>query len=171
MRIAQPNLIEVGLHNESKHQADPMRMLITHQRPNRRGAAIVEMAMVLPLFMMVVLGVVEFGRAMMVGHMTTNAAREGTRMAIVDGASNTEVTNHVETFLADTVGVSASDVTVTISVEPASGNEDPLDKIEDAGPRDLVTVEVEVPFDKVSYIPGNYLNGKKLKSQSAMRHE
>ncbi|MBC8289375.1 MAG: pilus assembly protein [Planctomycetes bacterium] len=148
-----------------------MKLLTVKKRNDRRGAAVVEMAMVLPIFMMVVLGIVEFGRAMMVGQMVTNAAREATRMAIVDGSSNTSVTQWVETFLNDSLGVSASDVTVAITVDPAPGNEDPLDKIEDAQTRDLVTIKIDVPFDKVSYIPGDYLSGKKLKAQSAMRHE
>lgn len=141
------------------------------RRTERRGVAAVEMAMVLPIFVMVVLGIVEFGRAMMVGQMVTNAAREATRLSIVDGSSNTSVTTWVESFLNDSLGVSASDVTVTITVDPAPDNDDPLDKIEDAQTRDLVTIKIEVPFDKVSYIPGDYLSGKKLKAQSAMRHE
>lgn len=141
------------------------------RRRERRGAAVVEMAMVLPIFVMVVLGIVEFGRAMMVGQMVTNAAREATRLSIVDGSSNSSVSTWVESFLNDSLGVSASDVTVTITVDPAPGNDDPLDKIEDAQTRDLVTIKVEVPFDKVSYIPGDYLSGKKLKAISAMRHE
>ncbi|MDA1251585.1 MAG: TadE/TadG family type IV pilus assembly protein [Planctomycetota bacterium] len=141
------------------------------RKRDRRGAAVVEMAMVLPIFVMVVLGIVEFGRAMMVGQMVTNAAREATRLAIVDGSSNSSVTAWVESFLNDTLGVNASDVNVVITVDPAPGNDDPLDKIEDAQARDLVTIKVDVPFDKVSYIPGDYLSGKKLKAQSAMRHE
>lgn len=148
-----------------------MKLLTLRKRSNRRGAAVVEMAMVLPIFVMIVLGIVEFGRAMMVGQMVTNAAREATRLAIVDGSSNTSVTTWVTTFLNESLGVNTSDVTVAITVDPAPGNEDPLDKIEDAQTRDLVTIQVEVPFDKVSYIPGDYLSGKKLKGRSAMRHE
>ena len=44
------------------------------RKSDRRGAAVVEMAMVLPIFMMVVFGIVEFGRAMMVGQMVTRAS-------------------------------------------------------------------------------------------------
>lgn len=137
----------------------------------RSGAAAVEMAVMMPFFVMVVLGIVELGRAMMVSQMLTNAAREATRLAIVDGSSNASVTQSVESFLNKSIGVSASDLIVTVTVDPATGNEDPNDKIEDAQMRDLVTVVVEVPFDKVSYIPGDYLAGKNLKASSAMRCE
>ena len=137
----------------------------------RRGTAIVEMALVLPIFFMVVLGIVEFGRAMMVGQMVTNAAREGTRMGIIDGETNATVTAWIESFLNDSINVAAADVTVTITVDPATGNPDPFDQIGNASAKDLVTVHVSVPFDEVSYIPGDYLSGKNLSAQSAMRHE
>lgn len=137
----------------------------------RRGTAVVEMALVLPIFVAVVLGIIEFGRAMMVGQMVTNAARESTRLAIIDGSTNSSVTTWVKDFLQSSIGVASADVTVQITVEAAPGNPSPGNQIGSALPRDLVTVRVEVPFDKVSYIPGNYLNGKKLSAQSSMRHE
>jgi len=137
----------------------------------RRGAAIVEMALVLPIFFAVVLGIVEFGRAMMVSQMVTNAAREATRLAIIDGSTNSTVEAWVEEFLNDTINVTASEVTVTITVVAAPGNDDPLNQVGNAQVRDLVTIKVSVPFDKVSYVPGSYLNGKNLSAQSSMRHE
>jgi Flp pilus assembly protein TadG len=147
-----------------------MKQLI-HRHHKRRGAAIVEMALVLPIFFMVVLGIVEFGRAMMVSQMVTNAAREATRLAIIDGSTNTSVTTWVEEFLGDSINVEASDVTVTITVVAAPGNDDPLNQVANAQARDLVTVIVSVPFDEVSYVPGSYLNGKNLSARSSMRHE
>ncbi len=140
-------------------------------KARRSGVALVEMAVVLPIFFMVVLGIVEFGRAMMVGQMVTNAAREATRLAIIDGSTNSSVETWVKDFLEDSISAHPSDVTVAITVVPAAGNPDPLNEVGNASPRDLVTVKVEVPFDKVSYIPGDYLNGKKLSAQSSMRHE
>lgn len=137
----------------------------------RCGAAMVEMAVVLPVFFLVVLGIIEFGRAMMVSQMVTNSAREATRLAIIDGQTNTTVTTWVKDFLATTVGVASTDVTVTITVVAAEGNPNPLNQIGNAKSRDLVTVNVSLPFDKVSYIPGSYLNGKNLSAKSAMRHE
>ena len=67
--------------------------------------------------------------------------------------------------------MAASDVTVTITVDAAPGNDDQNDLVENAQARDLVTVNVSVPLDKVSYVPGSYLNGKNLSAQSSMRHE
>lgn len=137
----------------------------------RRGAAMVEMALVMPLFFMVVLGIMEFGRAMMVSNLVTNAAREGARMAVIDGSSNSDVTNSIKTFLNQSTGVSAADVTTTITVTAAAGNPNPGNEVGNARMRDLITVNVQVPFNSVMLIPGKYLAGKQLVGRSAMRHE
>ena len=62
-------------------------------------------------------------------------------------------------------------ISVTITVTAATGNPNPANEIANAQARDLVTINVLVPFNKVSYIPGSYLQGKNLSAQSAMRHE
>lgn len=58
-------------------------------RQDERGTSIVEMALVLPLFMLLVLGVMDFGRAIYVRNILANAARDGARFAIVDPANTT----------------------------------------------------------------------------------
>lgn len=138
---------------------------------SREGTALVEMALVLPIFVAVTLGIVEFGRAMMVGQLVTNAAREGARLGIIDGSSNAEVRTSIEQFLQQSAGIGAQDLTIQITVTPATGNPNPNNEVANALPRDLVTVFVSVPFTKVSYITGNYLNGKTLSGRCAMRHE
>jgi Flp pilus assembly protein TadG len=52
-----------------------------------RGAAAVEMAIILPLLLLVIGGLVDFGRAYFTKVVITNAAREGARAAVV-GAVN-----------------------------------------------------------------------------------
>lgn len=144
---------------------------LNRRRPERSGAALVEMALVLPIFVMVTLGIVEFGRAMMVGQIVSNAARETARLGIVDGSTNTGITTFCKDFLHDAINVNQSDVTVTITVTEHPGNPGASNTIENASAKDLVTIKVEVPFDKVSYVAGSYLSGKTLAGISAMRHE
>lgn len=149
-----------------------MRKLIPHkQRERRRGAALIELALILPIFFMVVLGIIEFGRAMMVSQLVTNAAREGARMAILDGSSNTQVQTWIKDFLATSLNVSADVLTVEITVTEAQGNPSAGNEVANASPRDLCMVKVSVPFDAVDYIPSKYLASKYLTGQSAMRHE
>lgn len=148
-------------------------MLKLRRKPHqtRRGAAMVEMALVLPLFVMIILGIIEFGRAMMVSQLITNAAREGARLAVIDGSSNTSVQSAVQSFLTGALRVSSTDVSVSISITPAAGNPDPGNECANAQARDLITVNVQVPYNKVNFIPARWLNGKNLVATSAMRHE
>ena len=50
---------------------------------NQKGAAIVEFAIVLPLILMFLFGILEFGLLMYNKAMITNASREGARLGIV----------------------------------------------------------------------------------------
>jgi len=101
----------------------------------RRGAAVVEMALILPIFFAVVLGIIEFGRAMMVGQMVTNAAREGSRMAILNGTTNAQIEQWIQDFLSGAINVDAADITVTTTVTPAVGNPDPGNEVGNAQAR------------------------------------
>jgi Flp pilus assembly protein TadG len=57
-----------------------------------RGAAAVEMAIVLPVLILLVGGIIDFGRAFMTQVILTNAAREGTRVAVVTKDATTAYT-------------------------------------------------------------------------------
>jgi len=52
-------------------------------RADTRGQALVEFALIVPLFLLLVFGVWEFGRAWQVYQTLTDAAREGGRAAVV----------------------------------------------------------------------------------------
>ena len=140
----------------------------THRR---RGAALVETAMVLPIFLSVTLGIIEFGRAMMVSQLVTNAAREGARIGSLDGATNSEIEAEIRSFLQGSANVGSGDVSIEISITPASGNPDPGNDVSLANVRDEINVVVSVPFNSVSFIDGNYLAGKNITGSATMRHE
>jgi Flp pilus assembly protein TadG len=59
----------------------------------RRGATVVEFAVVSPLFLLFIFGLIEFGRYVMVQQALTNAAREGSRTAALVTTSNPELVN------------------------------------------------------------------------------
>ena len=138
----------------------------------RRGAVTVEMALVLPIFISLVLGIIEFGRGFMVAQLVTNAAREGARRAIVDGSTNSDVTSYIQTFLHTSSNVATGDVSVTITVTPAAGNPaNPSNAISACQSRDLINIAVSIPFNKVALVTGKYLAGKNLTGSASMRHE
>jgi Flp pilus assembly protein TadG len=138
----------------------------------RRGAVVVEMAVVLPVFMMVVWGIVEFGRAMMVGQLVTNAARFGAREAMLDGSTNTAVVAAVQEFLTESVGgIRTSDISVTIRITPGAGNTNPGNQLSAAHVKDICQVSVTIPYSRVAYFSARFLQNANLRGVCSMRHE
>lgn len=148
-----------------------MKNLPKNPTNDRRGAALVEAALVLPIFFIAIIGIVEFGRGMMVSQLVTNASREAARRSVLDGSTNTIVETYIQDKLSGSLGVAAADVTVGITITPDPANSTTGNNLVDAQPYDLVTVDVAVPYDKVSFFTGRYLNGKTLKAETTMRHE
>lgn len=128
-------------------------------RNKRKGAAAVEFAVVAPIFFLLVFGMIEYGRMVMVQQVITNASREETRRAVFDGATATEVQTVVNSYLQ---GGSISGGTVTI--DPSAP--------ETAVYGDPVSVTVSIDFSQVSWLPSPmFLSGKQLTATSVMRRE
>jgi Flp pilus assembly protein TadG len=130
-------------------------------RRNRQGAAAVEFAIVAPLFFLLVFGMLEFGRAIMVQQVLTNAAREGARIAVLDSPNPThdQVVNTVTSYMQNS-GISGINVTMNPN-EPTT-----------ASYGQLVTVTVNVPFNSVSWLPAPwFLGGATLTASAVMRRE
>ena len=122
----------------------------------RRGAALVEFALVAPIFLLSVVGAVEFGRAIMVQEALTNASREGARVGILDGALSSDVTSAVNSYLA---GMSISNATTTVvPTDPgtyAAGTQ--------------VTVTVSIGYNSVTWVPSPwFLKNKTLSAATSM---
>ncbi len=138
---------------------------------NRRGAAVVETAIVLPLFLMITLGIVELGRGMMVGELLTEAARLGARQGSLAGSTNLEVEQSVKSFCATVLNTDSANVTVTISITPAVGNIDPGNDLSLANSGDLCVVSVSVPYNTVSFIQPTYLDSKNITGSASIPYE
>lgn len=64
--------------------------MVTRLLRDERGGAMVEFALVVPLLLVLMMGIIDFGRAWNVKQALTDAAREGARRAVVrDGAVKT----------------------------------------------------------------------------------
>jgi Flp pilus assembly protein TadG len=63
-----------------------MTARIASRRSSRRprGQSLVEFALVLPIFLLVMMGIIDFGRAIFSYNSLSNATRDGARVAIVD---------------------------------------------------------------------------------------
>jgi Flp pilus assembly protein TadG len=124
----------------------------------RRGAAAVEFAIVAPVFFMLVVGMIEIGRAIMVQQVLINASRVGARQAAMLTSSEDAVIDAVEDYVA---GVGMADVSTTVSPDPAT-----------AAAGTAITVDTSVSFADVSWLPAPwFMGGKTLTSSSVMRKE
>jgi Flp pilus assembly protein TadG len=130
-------------------------------RKKRRGAAVVEFAIVAPVFFLLVFGMIEYGRMVMVQQILTNASREGARVAVLDGATSTSVETAVTNYLTN-ASITGADVDIN-PPDPAS-----------AGYGQGITVTVSVPFSQVSWLPVPMFPGNDsmtLTAVSIMRRE
>ena len=129
----------------------------------RRGAHTVELAFVLPVFVSMVLGIVELGHAFMVQHLIQDAARQGCRTAILPQATNAIVTDLITKLLKDE-GI--PQVTISILVNNAPG------EVASATTNDDVRVCDSIAASDVSLIPNcrllNYLTDQ-LQGSSSLR--
>ncbi len=92
-------------------------------RKHRRGAAVVEAAIVAPILILLVLGVCELGWYVNCAQGVNNAARRGARAAVYHENSNAEVEAAVRTSLSNAMNIDPNAVTVRISRLTASGEE------------------------------------------------
>ena len=91
-----------------------MPRLSQHVR-SQRGAALLEMALTLPLLLLVCVGILEFGRAYQTWQVITNAAREGARIAVLPGMDDTAVRSRVQQYM--TIGQLPQAASATIAID------------------------------------------------------
>jgi len=82
---------------------------------SQRGAALLEMALTLPLLLLVCVGILEFGRAYQTWQVITNAAREGARIAVLPGMDDTAVRSRVQQYM--TIGQLPQAASATIAID------------------------------------------------------
>ena len=129
----------------------------------RRAAAVVEFAVVAPLLFALVLGIIEFGRAMMVLELLNNAARAGCRAGVLSGSTNTDVNSAITTALTGS-GVNSPSTTIDVNGSQAD--------VSTAQTGDTISVTVSVGADAVTWLPvPQFLGGKTLTGIVAMRRE
>lgn len=88
-----------------------------------RGQGLVEFALIVPLFLVLLLGMVEFGRAWMTKNILTGAAREGVRVGAVQQtptAAHDNAVTRAEGVL-NSAGIYGASVTVVDYETPEPG--------------------------------------------------
>ena len=138
------------------------------KRPMRvsQGAAAVEFALIAPLFLLMLGGIIEFGQAFRLEHLLSNACRRGARSAIFTGATTSKVQTNVKNQCVKMLGVKSSDVTVEVLV---NGTE--LD-VGSAVKGNQIDVKVTIPYSKAGVgFFNNLLSTAQLSSTCILEHE
>ena len=124
------------------------------ERESRRGGAIVESAFVLPIFVMLVFAQIESSRLGMVAQLLATAAREGCRVAVLNGSTQADVQARVDAVM------SGSNIAVgTVTPTPSNWSTAPGGT--------AITVALSVPYSRVSWLPTPYYLKTAVVSASA----
>jgi len=121
------------------------------------GQNLVEFALVLPILMLIILGIVEFSWAWLQTNTATSAAREAARVAAVTTSpySTAAAEARARTVLQN-AGIDSGAATVTISAPDAATQQ--------------ITVTVQFQYHSITgFIPG--LNGITLQGTTSIRWE
>jgi Flp pilus assembly protein TadG len=139
-----------------------MGKIVIKTKPNRKswgnikGQSLVEFALVVPLLLLLVIGIAEFGRAWMTKNILTGAAREAVRVMAVQTGNVTTATAR-----ADNILNSAGITTATVSVIDAPSSFEAVS----------VTVTYNFPVVIAGFIPGLDNATIPLSSTTTMRRE
>jgi Flp pilus assembly protein TadG len=117
----------------------------------RRGAHVVEFAVVAPVMFLLTFGIIEFGRLMMVQQATTTAARVACREAsLATTINSSDVDTAARNVMLGVMANASNASKVRVSMTPAS-----MASVASGTP---VNVYLEVNFSDVSWIPGTLLD-------------
>jgi Flp pilus assembly protein TadG len=142
-----------------------------YQGRTRRGAAAVELALVVPFLAILFLGMTEMSRMLIVKVALNNAARKGCQTGILVGKTNQDIT-------ADTIDVmrtrgfsstqfnppSVGSVTITVTDPAGTSVSDALSAT--AGSK--VTVQVAVPVSSTAWITSYFLSSTTSQSETVV---
>jgi Flp pilus assembly protein TadG len=141
------------------------------RRPERRGQALVEFALILPVFVLVLVGLFDAGRAVFAATTVNNAAREGARQAIVD-----QTLSHIQAHaLSQAVGLDIGTDAIDVDYRDPSTPNSPNSCLTTSGVSKvgsnaingcLAVVRVAYPYVAVTPIVGNILGPQELVGES-----
>ncbi len=150
-------------------------MTTMKQKRVRKGAVAVEFAIVAPVLVAVLFGMIQYGRAFEMQNQLQVAAREGARFASMDHTgmltagqtTNQKVIQDVQNFLA-TYGIAKTNVNVTIKDHTNPTSDFNLDDAKND--LKLFDVNVSVNYSKVSLQPVSANNDYALTAKVVFRN-
>ncbi len=148
----------------------------------RRGAALVETAVVLPVFFTFLFGFIEFGHCFMTIHTLNSAARRAARLGVAENVTTEEVQGLAQSILDSAIDAGLEGVSIAVKdadifddpdVDPSVIDYDDLPSIEvaDLESRKLFLVRIEVPYHEIGIMGPRWIDTLNLHGQAVMRKE
>jgi len=142
----------------------------------RRGAALVEFAIVAPLFLTLILGTVEIGNALEASSQINAALREAGRLAGMDWVDlvdegetpNQKVIRDIRNFLK-AAGYPGDALSITITSAEDSDFGEAFDLGDPDNEMRLFQIEATIAFEEISTFPLGFMNGHNVSGRIVMR--
>lgn len=155
-------------------------MFCRQKSKQRRGTTTVETAFVLPVFLVLLFAIFEFGHAQMVNNMMSTACRNAARIGAVEGSTTAQVEERVEETLGKFVPIDKVDIFVKNASSFDGGGSTPdgqgLEELPNIDlsttePRTLFVVRAKVSYNEIAIVPMPFLKDVIIDAQAFMRHE
>ena len=140
-------------------------MAMRRRNRDQRGAAAVEFALVLPIFLMVLFGIVDFGYMINRNSIINNAARDAVRVATFPGVTEAEVRQAAANTLDDVPGA-----VVVLGCRPAKQT-DPTCTFADRKSGNYAQVTIRYEHEMITPVGAFFPGGFTLNRTSEMRVE
>jgi Flp pilus assembly protein TadG len=146
-----------------------MRTYVNRRR--RSGVAVVEMAVIVPILALIMIGMFELSRGMMVKQTLTGAARKGCRTGILQLYGNSSIISDATNVMQDngfdstlfnppTIG------TINITVTDPNGNS--LPDALNAPSGSTISVQVVIPVTSVKWLTTFFLTSSMFESDTVV---
>jgi Flp pilus assembly protein TadG len=129
------------------------------KRAPRKGLAVVELAIIVPVLVFLTIGMIEVARGLMVKETLSNAARKGCRTGILPTGTTNSISADINQVLTDN-NIASSNATITVMVNG---------KVVDASTavqHDQISVKVSIPVSQVAWITPFFLPGSDIESDT-----
>lgn len=132
----------------------------------RRGAAAVEFALVMPVFVLIIVGAMELCYLNVCKSVVINKAREAARLAINTNADAAAISSNTIARVADLLNTSTQDIVCDINAIGPDGSQ--RKSFNSAQKGDLVEVTITMPYSKISLFSSNFMSNNLKVSDSCI---
>jgi Flp pilus assembly protein TadG len=130
-------------------------------RQVRSAVAAVEMAFIVPVLALLMLGMFELSQGVMVKQILTGAARKGCRTGILHQYGNSDIINDATNVMQDN-GFASSSFSINITVTDPNGNA--LPDALNAPPGSTISVQVVMPTTSMNLVSNYFLTQSMIES-------